>query len=389
MLSILLVLIYLSFISLGLPDSLLGASWPLMHQDLHVPVSYAGILSMAIAGGTILSSFFSGHIIRKFGTGLVLVVSVGMTALGLVGFALSGSFPMLMIWTIPYGLGAGSVDTALNNFVALHYKAKHMNWLHSFWGVGATLGPYIMGYVLLQGFTWNQGYLTISLLQAILFGILLFTLPIWKKAQQQSTEEAQVHHTLKLSKLFQMKGAKMALLGFFAYCALEATTGLWGATYLVKEKGIVPETAASWIAFFYLGITLGRFMSGFASAKFSNQQLIRMGQGMVLVGILVFLFPLPSMFLLIGFFLIGIGCAPIYPSMLHETPINFGREVSQSIMGIQMAAAYVGTTFMPPLFGLVADHGSLGFYPYFLAFFCIFLILMTEGLHKKLKEKKY
>jgi fucose permease len=282
------------------------------------------------------------------------------------------------------------VDTALNNFVALHYKAKHMNWLHSFWGVGATLGPYIMGYVLLQGFSWNQGYLTISILQAILFGILLFTLPIWKKAQQQSTEEAQVHHTLKLSKLFQMKGAKMALLGFFAYCALEATTGLWGATFLVKEKGIVPETAVSWIAFFYLGITLGRFMSGFASAKLSNQKLIRLGQGMVLVGIVLFFFTLPSIFLVVSFFLIGIGCAPIYPSMLHETPNNFwqrsitvdyGHPDGSRLCGNHLHAAFVWS-WLP-----IRVHWDSTLIFWF--FFCIFLILMTEGLHRKLKEKKY
>ena len=388
MLWILLVLIYLSFISLGLPESLLGASWPLMHQDLQVPVSYAGILSMAIAGGTILSSFFSGPVIRRFGTGRVLVASVGMTAVALFGFAFSDSFWMLLLWTIPYGLGAGSVDTALNNYVALHYKAKHMNWLHSFWGVGATLGPYIMGYVLLRGFSWNQGYLSIALIQALLFGVLLASLSIWKKAKEETSQENQEHQVMKLSQLWKRKGAKMALLGYFAYCSLEATTGLWGATFLVKVKKIAPETAASWIAFFYLGITFGRFVSGFASSKFTNKELIRMGQAMVLLGIITLMIPFQSFGFLIGFFMIGLGCAPIYPSMLHETPVNFGREVSQSIIGMQMAAAYVGTTFIPPLFGVLADSGFLRLYPAFLFLFALFLTVMTEGLTLRLHQEK-
>lgn len=382
MLSLLLAIIYISFISLGLPDALLGSAWPTMYKEIQVPISYAGIVSMLIAGGTIISSLNSNRLIRKIGTGKVTAISVGMTAIALWGFSSSHSFIALCIWAIPYGLGAGSVDTALNNFVALHYKAKHMSWLHCFWGVGATLGPYIMGYFLTSGMKWNMGYLSISILQVILTGILIISLPLWKKNDMNIEEDTQKSRSLSMKELLKIQGAKPALIAFFCYCALESTTGLWGSSYLVMEKGISPEVAATWISLYYFGITFGRFLNGFVAMKLSNKMLIRVGQGIAAGGVLVLLLPFGDFGLWAGFTLIGMGCAPIFPCLLHETPVNFGRDLSQAIMGMQMACAYVGSSLMPPLFGLIVEHVNIKLYPLYLLFFVILMIVMVEMLNR-------
>lgn len=383
-LTLLLIIIYLSFISLGLPDSLLGSAWPSMYLRMGVPVSYAGIVSMIIAGGTIIASFFSEKIIRRLGTGKVTVISVSMTAVALFGFSLSHNFFELCIWAIPLGLGAGSVDAALNNYVALHYKAKHMSWLHCFWGIGATTGPVIMSFFLQYGGRWNRGYLTIGIIQFCLVAVLFFSLPLWKKVGEESAQVGEKQKSsLKLNELLKLPGAKPALVSFFSYCSLEATAGLWGSSYLVIAKGITAETAAKWISLFYFGITFGRFLSGFITMKLNQRQMIRLGQAILAGGVILLFLPFGNFVLLAGFFLIGLGCAPIYPSLLHETPVNFGSEHSQAIMGIQMACAYVGSTFMPPLFGLLAAYLNYTLFPVYLGIILLVMIAMVEALNKR------
>lgn len=387
MYSILLVIIYISFISLGLPDSLLGSAWPSMYGELGVPVSYAGVVSTIIAAGTIVSSFFSDKIIRKLGTGKVTAISVAMTAVALFGFSVSTEFWMLCVFSIPYGLGAGSVDAALNNFVALHYEARHMSWLHCFWGIGATVGPYIMGAYLTGGATWNSGYRMISLLQMGLTAILLFTLPLWKegKAAGESRENQKV---LKTGEILKLSGAKAALLSFFCYCALEATCGLWAASYMVMHRGIASETAATWAALFYLGITIGRFLCGFISMKLGDKNMIRLGQGFMAAGVILLLLPGADALVFAGLIMIGLGCAPVYPCLIHETPKNFGADQSQALIGMQMACAYVGTTLMPPLFGLIAQYIHIMWYPVYLAVFVVLMVLAVEKLNRSAKVGK-
>lgn len=383
MFSLLLALIYVSFISLGLPDSLLGSAWPQMQESLGVSLSLGGVISFLITASTILSSLMSHRVIQRFGTGGVTMCSVAMTALALLGFSLSDSFLVLCLWAIPYGLGAGSVDAALNNFVALHCKAKHMSWLHCFWGIGATGGPYIMGLCLSRGMGWQAGYHTISFLQMALTLILLLSLPLWKKQELPlSGGETVRPQTPQWRKLLKRPGVKAALTAFFFYSALELTTGLWGSSYMVAVRGISPETAAKWISLFYLGITAGRFFSGFLTLRFSDDTMVRLGEGTAIVGIILLLLPLHNLFLCVGLILTGLGCAPIYPSLLHATPQRFGKSLSQSLMGTQMAISYLGSTTMPPVSGFLSEKISMGLYPVLLLVFALCMTILTEkGRH--------
>jgi len=382
MMTILLVIIYASFISLGLPDSVLGSAWPSMYLDLGVSVSYAGAISMIVAGGTIISSFFSVKVIRRFGTGKVTAVSVLMTAIALLGFGISKSFIFLCVFSIPLGLGAGSVDAALNNFVALHYKARHMSWLHCFWGIGATIGPLIMAYYLNKS-GWGLGYKAIGFIQVFLVIILFASLPLWKKVEQRRASSGEDENSdLGFRELLKIKGAKYAFLAFFFYCSLESTCGLWGSSFMVLDRGISPQVAAGWIALFYMGITFGRFISGFLMIKISGSKMIQIGQVIIVVSVILMLLPISDIFLAVALFFIGVGCAPVYPCMIHQTPEKFGTKLSQAMIGVQMACAYIGTTFMPPLFGLIADNISIALYPYFLMFMFVFMIFMTEGLRR-------
>lgn len=383
MFSLLLALIYVSFISLGLPDSLLGSAWPQMQESLGVSLSLGGVISFLITASTILSSLMSHRVIQRFGTGGVTMCSVAMTALALFGFSLSNSFFALCLWAIPYGLGAGSVDAALNNFVALHCKAKHMSWLHCFWGIGATGGPYIMGLCLSRGMGWQAGYRTISFLQMALTLILLLSLPLWKKQELPlSGGETVRPQTPQWGKLLKRPGVKAALTAFFFYSALELTTGLWGSSYMVAVRGISAETAAKWISLFYLGITAGRFFSGFLTLRFSDDTMVRLGEGTAIVGILLILLPLHNLFLCLGLILTGLGCAPIYPSLLHATPQRFGKSLSQSLMGTQMAISYLGSTTMPPVSGFLSEKISMGLYPVLLLVFALSMTILTEkGRH--------
>lgn len=385
MISLLLAIIYIAFISLGLPDALLGSAWPVMYEELNVPVSFAGIVSMIITAGTIVSSLFSDKIIQKLGTGKVTALSVGMTAAALLGFSVSDSFLLLCLWAIPYGLGAGSVDAVLNNYVALHYEAKHMSWLHCFWGVGATLGPYIMGMCLTGGLTWNIGYRSIAILQIVLTAMLFLSLPLWDKGQEGHAENAEIK-SIGLRKIVKINGVKEVLVACFCYCALEATAGLWGASYMVMHRGIAEETAAKWASLFYFGITFGRFVSGFMTMKFSSKNLIRIGQACIIAGVILLLLPFGNIVLCAGMLFVGIGCAPIYPSILHETPNHFGADISQSLIGVQMASAYVGSTLMPPLFGVLSKYIGISLYPMYLFAIVVLMIVMAEALNCKKKQ---
>ncbi len=382
MFSLLLVIIYIAFISLGLPDSLLGSAWPVMYHELDVPMSYAGIVTMIIAGGTIVSSLMSDRVTRRFGTYFVTSVSVLMTAVALFGFSITKSFILLCIFAIPYGLGAGAVDAALNNYVALYYNSRHMNHLHCFWGVGATISPYIMGFCLTRGFGYSKGYLTVSVIQIVIASFLFTSFPLWRKNGQAMKDKAANGRHITIKEAVGIKGVRYILIGFFSYIALEATAGLWASSYLVECRNVNAETAATFASMFFLGITIGRFISGFVSNRVGDRLMIRSGIIVCIFGVLMIALPFSSVLSLVGLVVAGLGCAPIYPAIIHSTPSNFGKENSQAIIGIQMASAYVGSTFMPPLFGLIADYVNIGFYPFYLAVFAVLMLLMTEKLNK-------
>lgn len=382
MISLLLPIIYLSFISLGLPDSLLGSAWPVMRVEFAAPLSTAGMISMIICGGTIISSLNSDRLTRKFNAGIVTACSVAMTCIALFGFSISNSVIMLCLWAIPYGLGAGAVDAALNNYVALHFSARHMSWLHAFWGVGASIGPYIMSACLADDNRWRGGYSSVSLIQLVLTIVLFVTLPVWKLKSSAQTEKNTVHAVpLGVAGALKIRGVPYMLTAFFAYCALEATAGLWASSYLVEYRAMNTESAARFASLFCLGMTGGRFLNGFIADRVGDRRLIRIGTIVMIGGMCLVMIPSADIFALAGLIVIGIGCAPVYPSIIHATPDNFGRENSQAIVGIQMASAYVGSTFIPPLFGLIANHVNIALYPYFMAVFALLMLYMTERLN--------
>jgi fucose permease len=368
-------LIYLAFISLGLPDGLLGSAWPTMHPELGVPLSYAGIIAIIISGGTVVSSLLSDRMTKKLGTALVSAISVLMTAAAILGFSISGHFWMLCLWAIPYGLGAGAIDAALNNYVALHYTSRHMSWLHCFWGVGAMTSPYIMGFYLTRGFEWNNAYTTVALVHISIVIMLLFSLPLWKKKDRASAASP----VKNLSQILKIRGVKYVLAALFGYCALEATAGLWASSYLVHHRGISIETAAICASLFFSGITAGRFISGLFSNKLGNTKMIKLGIIFIFIGIAAVWLPLQTTLLsLAGLIIIGLGSAPVFPSIIHSTKENFGIENSQAIIGIQMASAYTGSALIPPLFGLIATTLGVGLYPVFLLCFAVLVAVMSR-----------
>lgn len=386
---LLLAIIYISFISLGLPDALLGSAWPMIYTDFGIPVSYAGIITMLIFLSTVISSLASDRLIRKFGVGLINAASVGLTALAILGFSYSFNFTMLCLWAIPYGLGAGSIDAALNNYVALHYSNKHMNWLHCMWGVGTSIGPLIMGFAISLKGSWTLGYRFIFILQIILTIVLFICLPLWKKVDQLRAENAESGgisanptkgKALSLKQILALPKAKSIMVCFFCYCGIEQTALLWTASYLVLARGISAEQAASFASIFCLGITVGRAISGFLAIKFSDKQMVWLGQSIILLGLILLIVPLSEILALAAFVLIGLGCAPIYPSLLHSTPDHFGSDLSQSIIGVQMASAYVGSSLMPLLFGLVANHINIKLLPFFLLSLLIGMVFLYKRL---------
>ena len=385
MASLLLPVIYLAFISLGLPDALLGSAWPSMYTELGASLSWAGIVSMIISVGTIVSALCSERLNLRLGTGGVTFLSVLLTAVALLGFSLSTSFWQLCLWAVPYGLGAGSVDAALNNYVALHYESRHMSWLHCMWGVGASIGPVIMGRALAGG-TWQGGYRTIALLQFALTAVLLLSLRLWKRPQ--ANVEGADFKPHPIPELLRRPGVPQVLLCFFCYSALEATAGMWAASYCTLVRGIDAETAARWASLFYVGITIGRGVCGFLTMKISDQNMIRLGQALIAAGVVLVLAPLGQGTLFAGLITVGLGCAPIYPSIIHETPVNFGRDVSMSMTGLQMATAYVGSCLMPPLFGLLAQYVTPTLYPWFLAIILALMFVMAESLHRRTAHRR-
>ena len=397
MVTLLLALIYLAFISLGLPDSLLGSAWPQMHLDLGAQLSMEGIISMLISCGTVISSLFSEKIIYKFGTGMISAVSTLLTAVALFGFSVSGNFYMLCFLAIPYGLGAGAIDAALNNYVALHFASRHMSWLHCFWGIGAAVGPYVMGVAMSLGKGWRGGYLAISVIQLVLTIVLFAALPLWKINQEKNEESiTEKKEPKKLKEIFKIKGVAFVLIAFFCYCAVEQTTGLWASSYFVLNRGLSNHTAASFVGLFYIGITGGRFLSGFIADKFGDKKMIRLGICGILIGVVFLLIPanqlfssykmLKEIFPLIGLGFVGFGCAPIYPSVIHATPDNFGKENSQAIIGIQMAFAYMGVIIMPALFGIISQYITIALFPIYIMLITLVMFIMSEKMNK-LKSK--
>lgn len=381
MTTLLLAIIYISFVSLGLPDALLGAAWPIMQVELSVPVSYAGGISLIIAIGTVITSLEADRLIKWLGTGKIMVISVAMTALAIYGFSISSTYWQLCLWAIPYGLGAGCVDASLNNYVALHYASRHMSWLHCMWGLGASIGPYIMGAALTGGLRWNTGYSMIAVLQTVLTAILLLSIPLWKRSGDQTADTPQ-KAPLTLKEIVAIPGAKEVMLAFFCYCALEQTAILWGSSYLVSHDGMDAEVAASLASLYLIGLTLGRGLNGFLTYKLNDTNLIRLGQGLIALSIVIMLLPLGPGASFAGLMLNGLGGAPIYPCIIHSTPDHFGEENSQALIGVQMASAYVGICVMPPIFGLIARYLSASLLPWYLAAILVVMIIMCEKLNR-------
>ncbi len=385
MFSFLLAIIYLSFISLGLPDALLGAAWPVMQPQFAVPVSYMGPVTIVISLGTIIASLLSDRLTVRFGTGRVTAFSVLATAAALLGFSCSNAYWQICLWAIPYGLGAGAVDAALNNYVAVHYASRHMSWLHCMWGVGASVGPYIMGFALTAGQGWRMGYVYVGALQAILCAVLFITMSKWNSTAQQ--QEEQPHKALSLRQIFSIPGAKAVMLTFFCYCAIEQTAGAWASSYFVMKDGLSPEEAASLAGIYYLGLTVGRFISGFLTMGLSDKAMVRLGAAIMTAGVIVMLLPFGKFFTLLGLLILGLGSAPVYPCIIHSTPEHFGAENSQAVIGVQMAAAYVGILLMPPLFGVLADVIGIDALPVFLAVILGVMIIMHECLQRISAQK--
>lgn len=439
MTTLLLAIIYLAFVSLGLPDSLLGSAWPQMHIEMNMPTSAAGIVTMLISAGTILSSLASERVVRRLGTGMTVVVSTALTVIGLFGFSISPSFIVLCLFTLPYGIGAGSIDAALNNYVALNYSSRHMSWLHSFWGLGTIISPYVMSYALSTSLGWQGGYRSVGIIQLVILILLAASLPLWKKVAKtennsldgektekenakretplqddtyslgrntseavdtpltkadtdilapeqseitddNSSQSTSIFHALKIN------GVPLMLLGFLGYCSAESTVSLWAGTYFFDVFDVSSELAAALNSLFFIGITVGRFLSGFISNRLGDRNMIRTGLAISSVGVLLVATSSVRTVAIIGFLLIGLGYAPIYPSVIHSTPDNFGRESSQSIIGIQMASAYVGTTFMPTLFGLISEFVGIRSMPLYLAVFMLLCFSMTELLYKRIDK---
>ena len=379
MFNLILALTYICFISLGLPDSLLGSAWPVMQVQMSVPVSYAGIVSMIICLGTVLSSLMSSVMIRKLGIGKIISISVLMTAVALFGFSVSSQYWMLLLWAIPYGLGAGCVDSVLNNYAALHFKSNHMSWLHCSWGIGASISPYIMSFALVKLDNWNYGYLIVAVLQFVLSFFSFKSIPLWKDSVAEDEHKIE-SKTLSVRQILEIPGAVVCFATFFGYCAVELTASFWASSYLVQTRGVSPEVASGCASLFYIGLTVGRAINGFLAMRFSDRTLIRLGLGIIFVGIMLAFIEAHAMFAYAGFAVIGLGCAPVYPCIIHMTPDLFGKDKSQAIIGVQIAFAYLGFCTMPPLFGLIANHISIKLLPAYLLVLLALIVVMHEKL---------
>lgn len=400
MFSLLLFIIYLSFISLGLPDAVLGAAWPIIHEEFGVPISFSGSIYMLISCCTILSSLKSESLRLRFGTGKITAFSVLLTAVAIFGFSISSSLSVMLFFAIPYGLGAGSVDAALNHYVAVHYSGRSMNWLHCMWGIGAALGPYILGFVLQRGESWRSGYLVLSMIQAALTTVLFLSLGLWGKEEKKETIEEK-KTPMSFRQILSITGAKECLVSFFLYCAIEQTLGLWSGSFMVYSLKIEAKLAASFVALFYFGITFGRFLAGILAAKWQDEALILGGCGILFLG-LVLLFcsmvpgqevklfgmELRQILVICALLLSGLGCAPIYPAIIHSTPRNFGAENTSALIGKQMAAAYIGSMSFPPFFGVLAKIFGTGLFPFFSTVLFFGMLFMYRNLLYKTRGKR-
>jgi len=387
---LLLILIYIAFISLGLPDALLGAGWPVIQPEFGVGYGFAGLVQMAVSGGTIVSSFLSGRVLARFGTGRVTAISVAFTCVALFGYAFAPSFLWLLVFAVPLGLGAGAVDSGLNAYVAAHYESRHMSWLHSFWGIGALSGPLVLSALLSRGLAWRKGYLGIAIFQLVLVIVLVLAVPLWDKIKERLSmgQLPEKGSQRALLSSLSVKGVGLALTVFFFYCGVESTMGLWGGSFLFLTKGMDAAAAATWVSLFYASITLGRILSGFITFRVSNSNLIRTGSLVVLAGVVLMLVPGPQALSPMGFVLVGFGCAPIFPCMLHETPVRFGVAQSRAIMGIQLAVSYIGATILPLLFGFIAANITLALLPVFLVVYSIILLASSEMLRMRTSRDK-
>ena len=386
----LLIIIYMAFIGLGIPDSLFGTAWPAIYPEFGAPLSAASYVTLLISGGTVVSSLLSDRIINRFGTGKVTAVSTAMTAAALLGFSLSPDLPWLCLFAIPLGLGAGAIDSGLNNYVALHYKAAHMNFLHCFYGIGVSLSPYLMSLALAGEGGWRGGYRLVFYCQLAIALITLLSLPLWSRGKTDNPAVVEgVPRTISMAGLIRIPAVRTVWAVFFASCAIEYTCGTWGSTFLVSAKGLAVEHAAQMVTFYYAGMALGRFLSGMLAGRLSSWRLIQTGQGVVL-GAIALLLPLPAAVSGVGLFLIGLGNGPLFPNLIHLTPKNFGIEISQSVMGTQMAASYMGIMLMPPLFGLLAQAVGAWVLPGFLLLlFVVMAASMGLLLHLLKKQGRY
>ncbi len=376
--TLVLIVIYFCFISLGLPDSIVGTIWPLAHLELGVPLAAAGAISMVCSVGTILSSLFCVRVVRALGTARVTAISIFLTAVGIVGYSFAPSLIWMMLFAVPLGFGAGAVDAALNNFVALHYSARQMSWLHCFWGIGATAGPIILS-AFLAGGIWRSGLRVIAGIQFVLLVSVLAALPRWRQLET-AANSAETKQTGGLRDGLRQPGALSAMLAFFCYSGVEVTAGLWASSYLVGYRGVGADTAARWVSLYYAGITLGRFLVGFAAGQVKNTALIRGGELTLSAACVLLLLPLDARLAMPALILLGLGCAPIFPCMLHESPVRFGAANSQALISLQMACSYVGVTVLPPLFGLLADNISLSLFPWYLLVCAVLVLALCERL---------
>ena len=383
-------IIYLSFISLGLPDSLLGAAWPVMSEQFGSPLGYASIISVIIGAGTVTSSLMSDRLTKRFGAGAVTAVSTALTAAALFAFSFSTQFWMLALFAVPYGLGAGGVDAALNNYVAVHLQSRHMSWLHCMWGVGASVSPYIMSFALSGGLGWNGGYLIVAIIQSVITAALFISLPLWKKASSpvkseegegQPPEIKERAKALSFVQVFKIRGAATCFMCFFCYCALEQTSMLWASSYMISHNGFTEEFAAMLASLFFIGITVGRGLNGFLTFKFSDRTLIRCGSELIAVGVILIAIPVDGL-TIAGFVALGLGCAPVYPGIIHSTPALFGVENSQAVVGMEMAFAYIGG-LASPLFGVIAGALTPDILPIYVGIFLVLMIVMHEITIKK------
>ena len=389
MATLILLIIFIDFIGLGIPDSLFGPAWPAIYAELALPVSMGSIVSLMNTAGTVISSLSSAYLIKKFGTARVTAFSTVLTAIALLGFSFSNNFIFLCLFSIPLGLGGGAIDSALNNYVALHYKAVHMNFLHCFYGVGVTVSPFFMSLALSDNNNWRGGYRLAFFVQVIIAAITVLSLPLWRRvSKKQYGYEDSPQETVSIFKLAKSRKVRLTWLAFISSCAIECVCGAWGSTYLVETMGMSEENAAKAIMFYYMGMAIGRFLSGILAVRLSSWHIIYMGCGVLALAIFLLFLPLGVVATAAALFLVGVGNGPIFPNLTHLTPHNFGQDISQSVMGSQMAAAYIGIMVFPPLYGIMAQNITPAVFPYYISVFFVALTVSVILIYREVYTRK-